>query len=331
MADQTRTGLPAASEDIIGVGRRVIETEAAALSALAESLGEPFRKAVSLILETQGRVIVTGMGKSGHVARKIAATMASTGTPAYFVHPGEASHGDLGMVTPDDILICLSNSGETSELADILDFAALNDIGVIAMVGREKSTLGDAADVALIAPEFQEACPNRLAPTTSTTLMLALGDALAVALLDQRCFTADDFRRFHPGGKLGRKLLKVDDLMHTGDRMPLVAAGTSMSQALLVMTQKSLGCVGILGADGGLAGLITDGDLRRGMEEKKDLLSCRVEDVMTRGPLTLPTGAMAAEAMGHMNRRKITSLFVVENDRPVGLVHIHDCLRTGVQ
>ena len=309
----------------------MIETEAAALTALAGSLGSAFRKAVSMILETQGRVIVTGMGKSGHVARKIAATMASTGTPAYFVHPGEASHGDLGMVTPDDILICLSNSGETSELADMLDFAALNDIRVIAMVGREKSTLGDAADAALVAPAFEEACPNRLAPTTSTTMMLALGDALAVALLDQRRFTADDFRRFHPGGKLGRKLLKVDDLMHTGEQMPVVPEGTPMSDALLVMTRKSLGCVGIVDGAGELTGLITDGDLRRGMEENTDLLGCMVEDVMTRGPLTVAKGAMAAEAVGHMNRRKITSMFVVDGARPVGLVHIHDCLRTGVQ
>ncbi|ANK80216.1 MAG: D-arabinose 5-phosphate [Rhizobiales bacterium NRL2] len=331
MADQTRPGIPAASEDIVDVGRRVIETEASALSALADSLGQPFRKAVGLILETQGRVIVTGMGKSGHVARKIAATMASTGTPAYFVHPGEASHGDLGMVTAADIMICLSNSGETSELADMLDFAALNDISVIAMVGREKSSLGDAADVALVAPPVEEACPNRLAPTTSTTMMLALGDALAVALLDQRRFTADDFRRFHPGGKLGRKLLKVDDLMHTGERMPLVEEGTGMSDALIVMTRKSLGCVGIVDGEGVLSGLITDGDLRRGMEEKRDLLACRVDDVMTRNPLTLPLGAMAAEAVGHMNRRKITSLFIVDGRRPAGLVHIHDCLRTGVQ
>lgn len=330
MADQPRTThAEKRSVDVVAVGRRVVETEAAALTALAAALDDAFADAVELVLATPGRVILTGMGKSGHVARKIAATMASTGTPAYYVHPGEASHGDLGMVTRHDTLICLSNSGETSELADILSFAALNGIKVISMIGRRKSSMADAADVALVVPAAEEACPNGLAPTTSTTMMLALGDALAVALLERRQFTADDFRRFHPGGKLGAKLLKVDDLMHTGEDMPVVPVGTAMSDALIVMTAKSLGCAGIIGEDGSLAGLITDGDLRRGMEERADLLACSVEEVMNPAPFTIESGVLAAEAAGEMGRRKITSLFVMDKGMPAGLLHLHDCLRTG--
>lgn len=331
MADQARNMTTDDPDQTVEAGRRVIETEALALKALADGLDDRFAEAVEIILATPGRVILTGMGKSGHVARKIAATMASTGTPAYYVHPGEASHGDLGMVTRFDTVICLSNSGETSELADILSFAALNAIKVIAMIGREKSSMGEAADVALIVPGFEEACPNGLAPTTSTTMMLALGDALAVALLSRRKFTADDFRRFHPGGKLGAKLLKVDDLMHEGGDMPVVPLGTRMSDALIVMTAKSLGCAGILGPNGELAGLITDGDLRRGMEERPDLLNCTVEEVMNRAPLTIESGTLAAEAAGEMGRRKITSLFVMRGRTPIGLLHLHDCLRTGAQ
>jgi len=329
MADQTLSSGNDMAASTVADGRQVIETEAAALGVLAKSLDGSFSDAVEIILGTPGRVILTGMGKSGHVARKIAATMASTGTPAYFVHPGEASHGDLGMVTRHDTVICLSNSGETSELADILSFAALNGIKVIAMVGRERSSMGDAADVALIAPNYEEACPNGLAPTTSTTMMLALGDALAVALLKRRKFTSDDFRRFHPGGKLGAKLLKVDDLMHRGDEMPLVPLGTPMSDALIVMTAKSLGCAGIVDSSGNLVGLITDGDLRRGMEERHDMLACAVDEVMNHAPLTIESGTLAAEAAGEMGRRKITSLFVMQDARPVGLLHLHDCLRTG--
>lgn len=330
MADQTRTPRTSGNPEIINAGQQVVRAEAAALEALAQSLGAAFSQAVEIILASTGRVIVTGMGKSGHVARKIAATLASTGTPAYYVHPGEASHGDLGMVAMSDTLVCLSNSGETSELADMLDFAALNGIKVIAMVGREGSTMGRAADVALVTPAYAEACPNGLAPTTSTTMMLALGDALAVALLDQRRFTADDFRRFHPGGKLGAKLLKVDDLMHRGTDMPLVDSGTALSDALLVMTGKSLGCVGVRDAKNRLLGIITDGDLRRGMEEQQDLLACAVDQVMTRAPRTIETGTLAAEAVGEMNRLKITSLFVMQGPAPVGLLHLHDCIRTGV-
>lgn len=329
MADQARTAPTDNIAETVSAGRRVVEKEADALRALADSLDSAFADAVEIILATPGRVILTGMGKSGHVARKIAATMASTGTPAFFVHPGEASHGDLGMVTRHDTLLCLSNSGETSELADILSFAALNGIKLISMVGRRRSSMADAADVALVVPEAVEACPNGLAPTTSTTMMLALGDALAVALLERRQFTADDFRRFHPGGKLGAKLLKVDDLMHRGDDMPVVPLGTPMSDALIVMTAKSLGCAGIIGADGRLAGMITDGDLRRAMKDRSDLLSRRVDEVMNASPFTIESGILAAEAAGEMGRRKITSLFVMKDGMPAGLLHLHDCLRTG--
>lgn len=323
-AGDTRTG------DDIATGRQVIEMEAKALTALAASLDDSFVAAVDCLLKVQGRVILTGMGKSGHVARKIAATMASTGTPAYFVHPGEASHGDLGMITEKDALIGLSNSGETNELGDIIEFARRNMVPVIAMVGRIPSTLGSAADVCLLTPEAAEACPHVLAPTTSTTMMLALGDALAVALLERRNFTARDFGRLHPGGKLGRRLVTVADIMHEGSELPVAPSGTLMSDALIEMTAKSLGCIAITDADGRLAGIITDGDLRRGMK-RPHLLSQSVEDVMTRSPRTIRATALASEGVGIMHENKVTSLFVLDDDqRPVGLLHIHDCLRAGV-
>lgn len=323
-AGDTRTG------DDIATGRQVIEMEAKALMALAASLDDSFVAAVDCLLKVQGRVILTGMGKSGHVARKIAATMASTGTPAYFVHPGEASHGDLGMITEKDALIGLSNSGETNELGDIVEFARRNMVPVIAMVGRIPSTLGSAADVCLLTPDAAEACPHVLAPTTSTTMMLALGDALAVALLERRNFTARDFGRLHPGGKLGRRLVTVADIMHEGTELPVAPGGTLMSDALIEMTAKSLGCIAITDADGRLSGIITDGDLRRGMK-RPDLLSHSVEDVMTRSPRTIRATALASEGVGIMHENKVTSLFVLDDDqRPVGLLHIHDCLRAGV-
>ncbi len=323
-AGDTRTG------DDIATGRQVIEMEAKALMALAASLDDSFVAAVDCLLKVQGRVILTGMGKSGHVARKIAATMASTGTPAYFVHPGEASHGDLGMITEKDALIGLSNSGETNELGDILEFARRNMVPVIAMVGRMPSTLGSAADVCLLLPDAAEACPHVLAPTTSTTMMLALGDALAVALLERRNFTARDFGRLHPGGKLGRRLVTVADIMHEGAELPVAPSGTLMSEALIEMTAKSLGCIAITDADGRLAGVITDGDLRRGMK-RPHLLSQSVEDVMTRSPRTIRATALASEGVGIMHENKVTSLFVLDDaQRPVGLLHIHDCLRAGV-
>ncbi|MDF1722342.1 MAG: KpsF/GutQ family sugar-phosphate isomerase [Minwuia sp.] len=319
----------AIAEDII-IGRQVIDMEAKALTALAAGLDESFVAAVDCLVRVKGRVILTGMGKSGHIARKIAATMASTGTPAYFVHPGEASHGDLGMITDNDALIGLSNSGETHELGDIVEFARRNMVPVIAMVGRTPSTLGDAADVCLVTPDAPEACPHVLAPTTSTTMMLALGDALAVALLERRNFTARDFGRLHPGGKLGRRLITVADIMHSGDELPRVPTGTAMSDALIEMTAKSLGCLAVTDDQGRLAGIMTDGDLRRGMK-LPDLLTRAVDEAMTRNPHTIRATALASEGVGIMHENKVTSLFVLDDDRrPVGLLHIHDCLRAGV-
>jgi arabinose-5-phosphate isomerase len=268
------------------------------------------------------------MGKSGHVARKIAATLASTGTPAQFVHPAEASHGDLGMVAAGDAVLALSNSGDTAELSDIVAYAARVRIPLVAMTRRSPSPLADAADVALVLPATEEACSLGLAPTTSTTMMLALGDAIAVALLERKGFSAEDFKIFHPGGRLGRRLLRVADVMHEGSAVPLVPRGTPMSEAVLVMTAKSFGCVGVT-EDGRIAGIVTDGDLRRHMED--DLLARRVEEVMTPRPKTIEAGALAAEALGIMNEHAITSLMVVdEKRRPVGILHIHDCLRAGI-
>ncbi len=273
-------------------------------------------------------MIVTGMGKSGHIARKIAATLASTGMPAQFVHPGEASHGDLGMVAPGDVVIALSNSGKTPELADIIAYTRRRSIPLIAITARAGSPLDEAADVTLVLPDVGEACPMGLAPTTSTTMMLALGDALAVALLERNGFTASHFRDFHPGGTLGRKLLRVSELMHVGDELPLCAADTIMSEAILIMTEKTFGCVGVVGEGGELLGIITDGDLRRHMES--DLLTQTAVEVMTPSPKTIAPQALAAEAVGSMNANSITSLFAVEDGRPVGIVRLHDCLRADV-
>src|SRR5262249_12242759 len=267
------------------------------------------------------------MGKSGHVARKIASTLASTGTPALFVHPGEASHGDLGMIAPGDAVIALSNSGDTAELADIVAYTRRFRIPLIAMTRRAASTLAEAADIALIVPESAEACPMGLAPTTSTTMMLALGDCIAVALLERKGFSASDFQILHPGGQLGRKLLRVDDIMHVGAAMPLVSLGTVMADAILTMTTKSFGCVGVTDGEGRLVGIITDGDLRRHMS--RDLLGEPVDAVMSRRPRTIGPRALAAEAVNVMNGqgRQITSLFVVdETRRPIGFLRLHDCL-----
>lgn len=307
---------------------RVLRTEAEALTALADSLDGAFGRAIEILAGVEGRVVVTGMGKSGHVSRKIAATLASTGTPAQFVHPGEASHGDLGMITRKDAVIALSNSGETAELADILAYTRRHAIPLIAMTRRARSALGEQADVALVLPQSPEACPLGLAPTTSTTMMMALGDAIAVALLERRGFSAADFKLFHPGGSLGRQLLRVSDVMHRAESLPLVDEATPMAEALLVMTAKSFGCVGITGADGRLLGIVTDGDLRRHMTP--GLLGARAGEVMTRDPKTIRPGALAVEALGVMNDRAITSLFVTEDGRPMGILHIHDCLRAGI-
>jgi arabinose-5-phosphate isomerase len=318
---------PAASRTI-AAAREVLLAESDALRALAERIDGSFERAVDLLFAAGGRIVATGMGKSGHVARKIASTLASTGSPALFVHPGEASHGDLGMLTRDDALIALSNSGETPELADVLAHCKRFSIPLIGITSRAPSTLADAADATLLLPPVAEACPLGLAPTTSTTMMLALGDALAVALLERRGFSADDYRTLHPGGKLGRRLLRVGDLMHGSGEVPIAAPDARMDEAILVMTAKRFGCVGIVDADGKLVGIITDGDLRRHMAD--GLLHKKAADVMTARPRTIRADALAAEALRLMNENAITSLFVTAADRPVGILHIHDCLRAGV-
>jgi arabinose-5-phosphate isomerase len=314
--------------DFLTTARRVIATEAAALTMLGETVGDGFGQAVELILGAKGRVIVCGMGKSGHIARKIASTLASTGTPAQFVHPAEASHGDLGMVTSNDVALVLSNSGETPELADIVAHTRRFGIPLIGVAGRAGSTLLRQSDVAILLPPAPEACDRGIVPTTSTTMTLALGDALAIALMEHRHFTPDQFAVFHPGGKLGAKLLKVRDLMH--DDPPMVDETTAMSEALLKMTASGFGVVGVRDAKGDLGGIITDGDLRRHME---GLLSRTAGEVMTRQPRTIGPWVLAERAVAAMNDRKITSLFVVDPEgsgQAIGLIHIHDCLRAGV-
>lgn len=313
--------------DAVAVGQRVLIGEADALKALADTLGEPFIRAVETLFAAKGRVVCTGIGKSGHVARKIAATLASTGAPAMFVHAAEASHGDLGMIGQDDVVLALSKSGEARELSDTLAYAKRFSIPLIAITAVADSQLGRAADILLLLPDAPEATAEVNAPTTSTTLQMALGDALAVALLERRGFTASDFRVFHPGGKLGAMLRTVGDLMHGDQELPLVAADAAMPAALLVMSEKRFGAAGVLDGEGRLIGLITDGDLRRHMD---GLLDHRADQVMTQAPLTLGPNALAAEALKIMNERRITVLFVVEGQRPVGILHVHDLLRAGV-
>ena len=320
------------NDTFLETGRRVVTREAEALAMLAGALDDGFAQAVQLILDAPGRVIVSGMGKSGHIARKIAATFASTGTPAHFVHPAEASHGDLGMLAKGDVTLVLSNSGETPELADIIAYTRRFAIPMIGVASKAGSTLLREADVALLLPPAPEACGTGIVPTTSTTMTLALGDALAVALMEHRKFTPAHFRDFHPGGKLGAQLSKVRDLMHGTGELPLVASGTPMGDALLTMSQKSFGVVGVTGADGTLLGIVTDGDLRRHMN---GLLDLTVDQVMTKNPRTIGPDAMAEEAVAQMTMPtpKITCLFVVDPEgsrNPVGLLHIHDCLRAGV-
>ncbi|MDQ2065091.1 KpsF/GutQ family sugar-phosphate isomerase [Xinfangfangia sp. CPCC 101601] len=310
----------------LSVGRRVLRREAEALSMLEAALGESFVQAIELILQAKGRVVVSGMGKSGHIARKIVATFASTGTPAQFVHPAEASHGDLGMVTPADILLVLSNSGETPELADIVAHSRRFSIPLIGVAGREGSTLLREADVAILLPAAPEACEQGIVPTTSTTMTLALGDAMAIALMEHRAFSPEQFRVFHPGGKLGARLLHVRNLMH--DDAPLVTPETPMTEALLTMTRAGYGMVGVTDAEGRLQGVITDGDLRRHMAQ---LMSLTAAEVMTRNPRSTSASDLAVEALALMNDKKITCLIVTdEENRPIGVLHIHDCLRAGV-
>jgi arabinose-5-phosphate isomerase len=318
--------------DAVQSALRTLDAEGSGISAIVAALqgplGTAFTTTVELIREAKGRVIVTGLGKSGHVARKIAATLASTGTPAFFVHAAEAGHGDLGMITADDVVLALSWSGEQPEMKTLITYAKRFRIAVIAMTAERESTLSQAADIALALPKAREACPHNLAPTTSSLMLLALGDALAIALLEGRGFTSVDFSVLHPGGKLGAMLKYTRDLMHTGDAVPLKPLGTKMSDALVEMTSKGFGCVGITDARGGIAGIVTDGDLRRHMGP--DLMTAQVDDVMTKNPKTIRGDLLASEALEILNSSKITALIVTEADKPVGIVHLHDILRAGV-
>ena len=316
-------------DKFVASAKRVIDAEAAALTTLSATLGPSFGEAVTLLLNAKGRVIVSGMGKSGHIARKMAATFASTGTPAHFVHPAEASHGDLGMMTSGDVVIVLSNSGETPELADMVAYTRRFNIPMIGVASRAESTLLMQSDVAILLPQLGEACGTGIVPTISTTMTLALGDALAIAMMEHRKFTPENFRDFHPGGKLGAKLAKVRDLMHSGESIPLIPAASPMSDTLLMISQKGFGVVGVTDPEGYLCGIITDGDLRRHMD---GLLKMKAGDVMTAHPRTVGPDTLAAEAINVM-QGKITCLFAVDPDGPAqvqGILHIHDCLRAGV-
>ncbi|KXF76446.1 D-arabinose 5-phosphate [Paramesorhizobium deserti] len=311
---------------------RTIVTEKAGLTALEEALqnglAKPFAEAVERIASSAGRVIVTGIGKSGHIGSKLAASLASTGTPAHFVHSAEANHGDLGMVSSNDIILALSWSGETAELKGIVSYSRRFRIPLIALTSREHSTLGREADIVLLLPRTDEACPHGLAPTTSTLMQLAMGDALAVALLEARGFTASDFRTFHPGGSLGASLTHVRDIMHRGNELPLVPLGTSMPEAMQVLSHKRFGCVGVIDGDGLLVGIVTDGDLARNLH--RNLGELTVDDIMTRGPKTVAPHLLVGAAMGLLNEHNISALIVTEESRPVGLIHFHDLLRIGV-
>ncbi len=310
--------------------KRTIDREVEALRTMENELDGSLSKALDMMQNVKGRVIVTGMGKSGHVGRKIAATLASTGTPSFFVHPAEASHGDLGMLTENDIVLAISNGGESRELSDILVYCKRYGIPLIAMTKNPDSSLGKAGDILLKLPDNGEACPLGLAPTSSTTATLVLGDVLAVGLIERKGFTQTDYKRRHPGGKLGAILRKVSDLMHTGDEIPLADENASMQEAMLIMTSKMLGCVGIVNAAGELTGIITDGDLRRCMSP--DILTRKASDVMTRNPKVISPDVLAAEALQTMNNtgKGITQLFVLQDKKPIGIIHIHDCLRIGV-
>ncbi|MBQ7659764.1 MAG: KpsF/GutQ family sugar-phosphate isomerase [Alphaproteobacteria bacterium] len=314
----------------IEVAKQVIDREVEALEMMKGELDDSLTKVLDLIIKSKGRVIVTGMGKSGHIGRKIAATLASTGTPSFFVHPGEASHGDLGMLTNQDVVLAISNGGESKELSDILMYCKRYRIPLIAMTKNPESTLGKAGDYLLKLPNDGEACPLGLAPTSSTTATLVLGDIVAVGLMERKGFSETDYKQRHPGGKLGAILCKVSDLMHSGDEMPIIDEDAIMQDALIVMTEKMLGCVGIVNKKGELVGMITDGDLRRWMSPK--LIEEKVSTVMTKNPKTIRPDVLASEAVYTMNNtgRGITNLFAVENGKPVGLIHIHDCLRAGV-
>jgi arabinose-5-phosphate isomerase len=321
----------ASSRQLLDSALRTLDAEAGGITSLAaalhDELGQALVQAVELIRTAKGRVIVTGMGKSGHVGRKVSSTLSSTGTPSFFVHPGEASHGDLGMITADDVIMALSWSGETAELKDLIDYSRRFQIHLVAVTADADSTLARAADVALILPQAREACPHNLAPTTSSLMQLALGDALAIALLDSRGFTAINFKLLHPGGRLGAMLKFVRDIMHKDSAIPLATLGSRMADAIVEMSTKGFGCVGVTDRDGRLVGIITDGDLRRHM--RPDLLDARIDDVMTRDPRTVRPDQLASETLEILNSAKVTALIVVDAGRPVGIVHFHDLLRAG--
>jgi len=328
VAVNSRSAKTNSAKHDIEVGRRVLTVETAGLAALAKLLDGSYVRALDLMSAARGRVVVSGMGKSGHIASKIAATLASTGTPAQYVNAADASHGDLGMITPEDVVLVLSNSGETHELSDLVAYTKFHRIPLIAVTGRAGSTLDKAADVSLVLPKIQEACSMNLAPTTSTTMMLALGDALSVSLLERNGFSPDDFNTLHPGGRLAHRFLRLDHVMHTGEEIPLVDGDTVMSEVLITMTAKCFGCVGVVNDKARLIGIVTDGDLRRHMAGQ--LLVQKARDIMTKEPLTLPPDRLAASALRLMNERSITSIFVVEDKTPIGIVHIHDLLRAGI-
>lgn len=329
---ETSPNPPQDDDRLVASAVKTIQIERDGLHKLSETVSGPMRNAyvsaIKIVAEAQGRVIITGMGKSGHVARKIAATLASTGTPASYVHPSEASHGDLGMITRDDVVLALSFSGETAELSSIIQYTQRFSVPLIAMTSKRGSSLGQAAKVCLVLPQVKEACPHGLAPTASTTVQLALGDAIALSLLEWRGFTPADFRAFHPGGSLGARLTHVSDLMHGPDRLPLATEDAPVSEVLVIMTEKSFGCLGVIDSDGRITGIVTDGDLRRHMGD--GLLGQRAGDIMTSSPKSVSADTLSAKALEIINASAITSLFVVEDGRPVGLIHIHDLLRAGI-
>lgn len=330
--DDDETDAQSRHDLLLESARRTLAIEGRGLKAiedaLSDGLSQAFADAVELIRSASGKVVVTGMGKSGHVGQKVAATLASTGTPAFFVHPSEASHGDLGMVTPEDVVLAFSWSGETVELTSLINYSRRFAVPLVAVTSRADSTLAKEAEVTLALPQADEACPHGLAPTTSTVMQVALGDCLAVALLESKGFTASDFKTFHPGGQLGARLKFVSDLMHKGDQVPLAGTDAVMSDALVTMTEKSLGCLGITNADGRLVGIITDGDLRRNMGP--ELLTAKAEEIMTRDPKSVSPDMLASAALEVVNASAITALFVTEDGKPVGIIHVHDLLRAGV-
>jgi len=330
---ETKTLSQETSSDYLSIATRVLQTEAEAIAKLAATLDNNFNKAINILFETKGKVVVRGVGKSGHIARKIAATMASTGTPSFFVHPNEASHGDMGMIRPNDSVIAISNSGEAKELNDIVAYCKRFAIPLISITSRKDSMLDKNADVTLLLPEHKEACPNNLAPTTSTTLTMALGDALAITLLEKRGFTPKDYKVFHPGGKLGQQLIKVSELMHKGDELPIASEDTSIKEALDVMTAKNFGTLAITDASNKLVGILTDGDIRRKLGAISSAKT--IKEVMSKNPKTIHPDTLVGEAMGIMNdvkgnSKKITCVLVADDDNEmVGLLHIHDCLKAG--